>query len=183
MSVYLKDGMVLLDSGSVATSSDCCCGGGACCANDGSGCFTEPDEDTCLALPGRWLGDGTTCDDIICAFCNGCYCAISGPFAGCNGADCDFWTRVESFCDPMTLPVYSGRTTFDALYVMQVQTQTCCPPDSGVQVVTDIAFCNNLGFGNFCDDVEIITGSISECSPVGTDSVVTELFGLVPTPC
>ncbi len=153
------------------------CLSGACCISGQCSILTAAD---CATASGFYQGDGTTCDSIICALCNGCYCSISSPFFGCNGLDCDWWTRVEDDCNPLTPAVYSGRTTFDALYVMQVQTQTCCPPDSGMQTVTDIAFCNDTGFGPFCDSVEIVDGSVAGC---GSVSVTTELFGLAPTPC
>ncbi len=49
MAVYLDNGMVLLDSGLVATSSDCCCGGG-CCFGD-FGCL-DLNQSDCLAAGG-----------------------------------------------------------------------------------------------------------------------------------
>lgn len=73
MAVYLQDGLVLLDSGSVATSTDCCCGGGgtgACCIDGGCSILSEDD---CTTGHGYYWGDGSTCDPDPCGIGLACY--------------------------------------------------------------------------------------------------------------
>ncbi len=65
MSVYLQSGSVLLNGGSIATSSDCCCGGvtGACCFRDGP-CTPDVTQTDCENAGGYYRGDGTMCPGI-----------------------------------------------------------------------------------------------------------------------
>ncbi len=79
MAVYLKDDMVLLDSGLVATSEDCCCDTdtGACCYEGG---FCEDlTESDCNDSGGEWQGLGTSCSDDPCPCEEGCNPPVTPP--------------------------------------------------------------------------------------------------------
>lgn len=78
MSVYLKDDLILLDSGNIATSQDCCCGG-VCCQCDGT-CDDTATKSECEANGYKWFS-GAACDDdpapcVTGACCNGNSCSI-----------------------------------------------------------------------------------------------------------
>ncbi len=114
------------------------------------------------------------CGGGVCEPCYNCCCWVSSPFTGLGG----YWTRVETDCDGNA--TYSGATTSCARYVTVVQTKTCCPPEEGSSVCTQFQFCNDIGFGPFCD-----TFTDPDCDDpvVCTASIVDELFDLVTTPC
>ncbi len=67
MSVYLKDDMVLLDSGSVATSTDCCCGG--CCYIRFTFTINHDPENICCPEENQTAGITSVlysrCDDYV----------------------------------------------------------------------------------------------------------------------
>ncbi len=66
MAVYLQGGVVLLDSGLVATSDNCCCSDtGSCCCSSiiPIGSCHVLTESGCIAAGGTYRGDGTPCDE------------------------------------------------------------------------------------------------------------------------
>ncbi len=139
MAVYLKDGMVLLDSGFIAIDTACCCGG-------------------------------------VCVSCDSpCCCVTTSAFEGDGGL---FWTRVETDCDASVH--FSGPTTECARYATIVETKDCCPPESGSSSCTQTAFCNDVGFGPFCD---IFLSPGCEDPVPCVARTVQEVFDLVSTPC
>lgn len=85
MSIYVKDDMVLLDFGSVATSQDCCCGG-VCCQCDGV-CDDTTTQEECEANGYKWLA-GAACDDDPAPCVTG---------ACCDDVDCSI--KTEQCCD------------------------------------------------------------------------------------
>lgn len=92
MSVYLKDGEVLLDGGFVATSPDCCCGAtGACCI--GGACSILSGDD-CASGGGHYLGDDSTCDG---ADCTHACCNAGGGFGAFDGSGRRFLTKTEHY--------------------------------------------------------------------------------------
>ncbi len=119
MAVYLQGGMVLLDSGLVAISTDCCCGVGACC-NEDSTCNIRTELE-CIGLGGTYLGNGVPCDPnpcgggaccchgicvnqpsgAACLECQGAYyygdgTACSDPGVDCGDVGC--CTHVDTTC-------------------------------------------------------------------------------------
>ncbi len=113
--------------------------GGACCANDGSGCFPEPDEATCDALPGRWLGDGTTCDNVVCASCGDCHCAFFGPVINVVGI---CYESYSIDCEGML--ALGSSVDCSAIYAAQSGTSTCCSPCDGSLTCDFNSFCNYI---------------------------------------
>ncbi len=92
MSVYLNDGMVLLDSGMVATSTDCCCGGPIICGD----CFcveSGPFED---GMGGFWTHNETDCEGVTI-------------FSGATTFDAKFatFTQVRTCCPPQDPNVFT----------------------------------------------------------------------------
>lgn len=108
MSVFLQDGMVLLDGGSVATDVACCCGPSACCLPDGS-CVLTNTQTECTILGGNFFG-GLSCDPPE----NPC------PGACCVGGVCSI--QIVSTCDAMGGVFFPGIT---------------CTPDPCVCPATD----------------------------------------------
>ncbi len=131
MAVYLQDGMVLLENGAVATSSDCCCGGctdcapqllfHAFCIDEDGNCHVGPDN--C---------DGT----------------CSGAIVDCNS----FWLVYNQYCiqcpENTTFPC--ARSTVNPITCEQTDeclTVDCCNecPGSSTQIMTEQAvFCPGL---------------------------------------
>lgn len=126
MSIYLKDEMVLLDSGSVATSEDCCCAGGVCCDCDGN-CDDATNQEDCEANGGQWFAD-QTCDDNPCdtlvkgACCVGTDCTIKTE-ACCNN-DGGVYQGDDTVCDPnpcVTPPCCENAFFHDGNYYLTKQ--------------------------------------------------------------
>ncbi len=146
MSVYLKDDMVLLDSGSVATDADCCCGGVCCSCEDGS-CDGTTNQVDCEEAGNQWVS-GVTCDD------DPEPCDDRATGACCNDADCTITTEV---CCENNDGIYQGDdTTCDPNPCV---TGACCV--DGVCSITTEAGCSGtyMGDDTTCDPNPCVTGA------------------------
>lgn len=88
MSVYLKDGLVLLHSDLIATDAACCCNTGMCCL-PGASCADNTTEAGCLALdPCGVFIPGSNCTHDFGSCPQGTCC--SNPFNFYETCDFEF---------------------------------------------------------------------------------------------
>lgn len=184
MSVYTKDGLVLLAGGQVATSPDCCCDG-ACCDDGDCTITNQPD---CESGGGTFQGIGTLCEDVDCgqatsgACCVGEVCSIKSPQdcedaggiyqgddttctpdpcitppptgACCVGETCS----IETAADCTALGgVYKGDGTTCTPNPCLVTTGACCNDGSCTEATEAECLASGgvyKGDGTLCDDVD-----------------------------
>jgi len=171
MSVYLQDGMVLLNSGSVAVETSCCCGGvgGACCLPEGP-CVIETSAE-CLADDGIYLGDGTSCIGVECSGGGsniGC-CVCPGPTADCPSFRCCSTTVDIECLEPCQ---FLGTNTHCCDFgdgklacCGNAPLQQCCPGENtDAGCCPDFALYGYTCWGNFC-----CNPSINVCCDDGTE--------------
>ncbi|MEM7229555.1 MAG: hypothetical protein AAF432_12160 [Planctomycetota bacterium] len=80
---------------------------GACCLPDGS-CDDQVNEETCLAMDGRYQGDGVQCGDIICPPAGACCDMMLGTCTLQFQDDCEAGAGIfqgdDTVCDPSPCP-------------------------------------------------------------------------------
>ncbi len=123
MSVYLQDGMVLLDSDMVATDAMCCCNTGACCVDTDCSIQTESD---CTDMGGTYQGDDTTCDPNPCGMVD-CPCGFDA-FDG-SGRRFLVMTAVMSGFDHVFAPFPTCSLDYSATVVRTIDPLTCIESD------------------------------------------------------
>lgn len=106
VSVYLKDGLVLLHSDLVATDAACCCTG-ACCITTDPFCV-DTTSVHCTELGGTFQGLGTSCPSVCCGHPGVTHMDISTEFSGaltsgCNNCDSPSWDCTDTASGACTI--------------------------------------------------------------------------------
>lgn len=156
MSVYLRDGSVLLNAGQVSTDAGCCCGcTGACCHGVSDIACSIETERGCTDSGGTFQGCGTTCSPDPCGTTTG---------ACCIGVGCTVLTSAEC-------------TAFGGIY--QGDGTVCSPNPCGPEHCCRTIHPTGCSPDGNCHSsvVRIFSGSYTEHFPAG-DVIQTTFSGM-----